>query len=40
MPHAAATAPDWRRRESGLADACEALLTRNAHAGFRPPHPR
>jgi hypothetical protein len=34
---AAATAPDWRRRESGLADACEVLLSAQRARGLPAP---
>ncbi len=33
----AATAPDWREREGGLADACEVLLTAQRARGFPAP---
>jgi hypothetical protein len=33
-PLAAATAPDWRGRESGLADACEVLLSAQRARGL------
>jgi Domain of unknown function (DUF4037) len=36
---AAATAPDWRSRESGLADACEALLSAQRARGLPAPAP-
>jgi hypothetical protein len=34
---AAAAAPDWRDRESGLADACEILLDAQRVRGLPPP---
>jgi hypothetical protein len=34
---AAATAPDWRRRESGLTDACEVLLSAQRARGLPAP---